>query len=92
MVMDYSPGLKTCKPACPSSRPWPATVRRLCSRDINHYRNAFNKILDEMERKARWWKRRPGLHLHRADGLQLIYPDDNALAGAVGQSWQTLPR
>jgi DNA polymerase-4/protein ImuB len=52
--------------------------------DIPHYRNVFNKILDGMEQVSPLVEGAdPGCIYIGADGLHLIYPDDNALAGAV---------
>jgi DNA polymerase-4 len=85
MVMDYSPGLEDLQTGMPLQQ---ALARHgeaaLLPADINHYRNVFNKILDEMERISPLVEGAdPGCIYIGADGLQLIYPDDNALAGAV---------
>ena len=85
MVMDYSPGLEDLQTGMPLQQ---ALARHgeaaLLPADINYYRNVFNKILDEMERISPLVEGAdPGCIYIGADGLQLIYPDDNALAGAV---------
>jgi DNA polymerase-4 len=85
MVMDYSPGLEDLQPGMPLQQ---ALARHgdavLIPADIPNYQNVFNKILDDMEQISPLVEGAdPGCIYIGADGLQLIYPDDNALAGAV---------
>jgi DNA polymerase-4 len=85
IVMDYSPGLEDIQPGMPLQQALAGYGEAaLLPADIPHYQNAFNKILDGMEQVSPLVEGAdPGCIYIGADGLQLIYPDDNALAGAV---------
>lgn len=61
----------------------------LLQADIPYYRSTFSQILDSLEKISPLVEEAgPGLAFLDADGLQLIYPDDNTLATCIQE---TLP-
>lgn len=85
MVLDFSPGLKDLLCGMPIQQ---ALTRHgdaeLLAADIPHYQSTFNEILDGLELKSPLVE---GAELGCAyigiDGLEGLYPDDDALTGAV---------
>jgi DNA polymerase-4/protein ImuB len=85
LVLDYSPELEGLQQGTPVQQ---ALARydkaELVQADIPYYWSTFNKLLDEMESISPLVE---GPELETAylgvDGLQLIYPDDDSLIGAV---------
>ncbi len=82
LVLDYTPELAGLQEGMPLqqelSRYGEAT---LLQADIPYYRSEFNQILDLLGKKSPLVEEAgPGLAYLGADGLELIYPDDNMLA------------
>jgi len=85
LVLDHSPGLEGLARDMPLQQ---ALARHgeaeLLHADIPYYRAVFNEILDALEQKSPMVEgAEAGCIYIGADGLQLIYADDNALADAV---------
>lgn len=85
VVIDYSPGLEDLPYGIPVQK---ALARHdnaeLIQADILYYRSVFNEILDALEQVSPLVEGTElGLIYIGVDGLQLIYPDDNALVNAV---------
>jgi DNA polymerase-4/protein ImuB len=85
LVIDYSPELEGLQPDMPLQQ---ALARHdnveIFQADMPHYRSVFNEILDALEQVSPLVEGAdPGCVYIGADGLQLIYPDDNALVNAV---------
>src|SRR4030042_822344 len=85
LVLDHSPGMEGLVRDMPLQQ---ALARHgeaeLLHADIPYYRAVFNEILDALEQKSPLVEgAEAGCIYIGADGLQLIYPDDNALADAV---------
>jgi len=85
LVLDHSPGLEGLARDMPLQQ---ALARHgdaeLLQSDIPYYRAVFNEILDKLEQKSPLVEgAEAGCIYIGADGLQLIYADDNALANAV---------
>jgi DNA polymerase-4 len=85
LVIDYSPGLEE----LPYGMPLQQALSRhddveLIHADIPYYRSIFSQILDALEQVSPLVEGTDlGSIYIGVDGLQLIYPDDNALANAV---------
>jgi len=85
LVLDYASGLEDLQPGMPIQQ---ALARhddaRLVQADIPYYWTAFNEILDALEQRSPLVE---GADLGCAyvglDGMQLIYPDDDAVIKAV---------
>jgi len=90
LVLDYTPELAGLQEGMPLQQ----AISRyeevtLLQADIPYYRSTFSQILDLLEKKSPLVEEaEPGLAYLAADGLQLIYPDDNALAACIRE---TLP-
>lgn len=85
LVLDHSPGLEGLKQGVPIQQ---ALARHdkvgLIQADIPYYWSIFNRLLDEMEGISPLVEGAElGTIYLGVDGLQLIYPDDDSLAGAV---------
>jgi DNA polymerase-4/protein ImuB len=85
VVMDHSPDLDDLQRDMPLQQ---ALSRHgqsvLLHADIPHYRTVFNEILDGLETVSPLVEGpEPGLAYVGIDGLQLLYPDDDALIDAV---------
>jgi DNA polymerase-4 len=85
LVLDWSPELAGLAQDMPLQQ---ALARHddvaIIPADIPYYRTTFSRILDALELKSPLVEgASPGCIYIGVDGLQLIYPDDNALAGAV---------
>jgi DNA polymerase-4 len=85
LVMDFSPDLDGLLPDMPLQQALAAHGgAELLHADIPHYGALFNEILDALEQVSPLVEGAdPGCIYIGADGLQLIYPDDNALTAAV---------
>jgi len=87
-VLDFSPGLDNLQPDMPLQQAlaYQGEVELLHA-DIPYYRAVFNEILASLEQVSPLVE---GLELGCAyvggDGLQLIYPDDDALLKATGEA------
>ncbi len=85
LVIDYSPGLEN----LPYGSPLQQALARhddveIIQADIPYYRTAFSEILDALEQVSPLVEGADlGCIYIGVDGLQLIYPDDNALVNAV---------
>ena len=85
VVMDHSPDLDDLERDMPLQQ---ALSRHgqaaLLHADVPHYRTVFNGMLDGLETVSPLVEGpEPGLAYVGIDGLQLLYPDDDALIGAV---------
>jgi DNA polymerase-4 len=85
LVLDHSPGLEGLTRDMPLQQ---ALARHgeaeLIHADIPYYRGVFNEILDKLEQKSPLVEGgEAGCIYIGADGLQLIYADDNVLAEAM---------
>src|SRR4030042_3744146 len=85
LVLDHSPGMEGLVRDMPLQQ---ALARHgeaeLLHADIPYYRAVFNEVLDALEQKSPLVEgAEAGCIYIGVDGLQLIYPDDNALADAV---------
>jgi len=85
LVTDYSPHLEGLRPDMSLQE---ALARHgeveMLHADIPYYRSVFNELLDALEQKSPLVEGAdPGCVYIGVDGLQLIYPDDNALVDAV---------
>ena len=85
LVLDHSPGLEGLMRDMPLQQ---ALARHgeaeLLQADVPYYRGVFNEILDALEEKSPLVEgAEAGCIYIGADGLQLIYTDDYALASAV---------
>lgn len=85
LVMDYSPELDGLQPDMPLQR---ALSRhgevKLLQADMPHYRSVWSGILDALELKSPLVEGSDlGCTYIGLDGLQLIYPDDDAVIDAV---------
>jgi DNA polymerase-4/protein ImuB len=85
LVMDFSPGLEGLARDMPLQQ---ALARHgqaaLLHADVTYYQSVFNEILDGLEQVSPLVEGpETGCIYIGADGLQLIYPDDNALINAV---------
>jgi DNA polymerase-4 len=85
LVMDFSPDLDGLLPDMSLQQALAAHGgAELLHADIPHYVALFNEILDALEQVSPLVEGAdPGCIYIGADGLQLIYPDDNALTAAV---------
>ena len=88
LVLDYSPGLEELQQNTPVQH---ALARygnaSLVQADIPYYWSSFNRILDEMENISPLVEGSElGVIYLGVDGLQLIYPDDTSLTGAVREA------
>jgi DNA polymerase-4/protein ImuB len=85
LVFDHSPGLED----LPRSTPLQEALARhgdvkMLIADIPYYQSVFNEILDALEQKSPLVEGAElGCVYIGVDGLQLIYPDDDALIDAV---------
>ncbi|MBN1692450.1 MAG: hypothetical protein JW845_02725 [Dehalococcoidales bacterium] len=85
LVLDHSPGLEGLARDLPLQQ---ALAKHgeaeLIHANIPYYRGVFNEILDKLEQKSPLVEGgEAGCIYIGAGGLQLIYPDDNALTDAV---------
>jgi len=85
LVTDYSPHLEGLRPDMSLQE---ALARHgeveMLHADIPYYRSVFNELLDALEQKSPLVEGAdPGCVYIGVDGLQLIYPDDNALVASV---------
>jgi len=85
LALDHSPGLEGLARGMPLQQ---ALARHgdaeLLQADIPYYRGVFNDILDKLEEKSPLVEgAEAGCIYIGADGLHLIYADDNALTNAV---------
>ncbi len=85
LVADFSPDMEDLLPDMPLQA---ALARHgdaeLLYADIPYYWGTFNRILDELEQVSPMVEGPdPGTIYIGMDGMQLIYPDDNALIAAV---------
>ena len=85
LVLDYSPELEGLQQSTPVHQ---ALARygkaNLVQADIPYYWSIFNRILDEMENISPLVEGSElGIAYLGVDGLQLVYPDDDSLTGAV---------
>jgi DNA polymerase-4 len=85
LVVDYSPELEGLRPDMPLQQ---ALARHgqvdLLKADITRYRTVFNEILDGLETISPLVEGAdPGCAYINIGGLQLIYPDDDAIIDAV---------
>ena len=85
LVLDYSPGLDSLQRDMPIQQ---ALARHgeaeLLPADMPYYRTTFNGLLDMLEDISPLVEgAEPGCVYIGTDGLQLIYPDDEALVDAV---------
>lgn len=87
-VLDFSPGLANLQPDMPLQQAlaYHGEVE-LLQADIPGYRSIFNEILTSLERVSPLVEGAgPGCAYVGGDGLQLIYPDDDALLKATGEA------
>jgi DNA polymerase IV len=88
LVLDHAPALEGLRPGMPLQQ---ALARhddiKLVQADISHYWTAFNELLDVLEQRSPLVE---GAGLGCAyvglDGMQLIYPDDDAVIKAVREA------
>jgi DNA polymerase-4 len=88
LVLDWAPGLDGLLPGMPLQA---ALARHggagLVQADLPYYRSAWNEILDALELKSPLVEgAAPGCAYLGLDGLQLIYPDDEAIISAVREA------
>jgi len=85
LVLDYSPELKDLRRDIPLQQALARYDRvELIQASIPYYWSTFNKLLNEMEDISPLVEgSEPGTAYLGVDGLQLIYPDDGRLIGAV---------
>ncbi len=85
LVLDHSPGLEGLARDMPLQQALACHGEaELLQADIPYYRGVFNEILDALEQKSPLVEgAEAGCIYIGADGLQLIYADDNALACAA---------
>jgi DNA polymerase-4 len=85
LVLDWSPGLEDLQRDMPIQQ---ALARHceveLVQADVPYYRAVFNELLDALEEKSPLVEgTEPGCAYIGVDGLQFIYPDDEALLKAI---------